>query len=129
LFLINFCGGVLRPPFPGNPGKAIRPDGGENSYSVGAYRVRPPFPGNSGKAIRPDSHQPFLTMTELHHALKTSADYQALPAKVSQLVLKQVAKTFKSFQKAQEQFKKSPNKLTGEPKLPRYKDKKKGRNV
>jgi hypothetical protein len=68
-------------------------------------------------------------MTELHHALKTSADYQALPAKVSQLVLKQVEKTFKSYQKAQEQFKKSPSKCTGEPKLPRYKDKKKGRNV
>jgi hypothetical protein len=68
-------------------------------------------------------------MTELHHALKTSADYQALPAKVSPLVLKQVEKTFKSYQKAQEQFKKSPNKFTGEPKLPRYKDKKKGRNV
>jgi len=34
------------------------------------------------------SHQPFLTMTELHHALKMSPDYQALPAKVSQLVLK-----------------------------------------
>ncbi len=55
-------------------------------------------------------------MTELHHALKTSADYQALPAKVSQLVLKQVEKTFKSYQKAQEQFKKSPSKCTGEPK-------------
>ncbi len=68
-------------------------------------------------------------MTELHHALKTSADYQALPAKVSPLVLKQVEKTFKSYQKAQEQFKKSPSKFTGEPKLPRYKDKKKGRNV
>jgi hypothetical protein len=51
-------------------------------------------------------------MTELHHALKTSADYQALPAKVSQLVLKQVEKNFKSYQKAQEQFKKSPNKFT-----------------
>ena len=75
------------------------------------------------------SHQPFLTMTELHHALKMSPDYQALPAKVSQLVLKQVEKTFKSYQKAKEQYKKSPDKFTGEPKLPRYKDKEKGRNV
>ncbi|WP_233271121.1 transposase [Microcystis aeruginosa] len=93
----------------------------KNLYNCAVYLNRQAF----------FSHQPFLTltMTELHHALKTSADYQALPAKVSQLVLKQVEKTFKSSQKAQEQFKKSPNKFTGEPKLPRYKDKKKGRNV
>jgi putative transposase len=91
----------------------------KNLYNCAVYLNRQAF----------FSHQPFLTMTELHHALKTSADYQALPAKVSQLVLKQVEKTFKSYQKAEEQFKKSPNKFTGEPKLPRYKDKKKGRNV
>ncbi|MCA2958538.1 MAG: transposase, partial [Microcystis sp. M010S1] len=57
----------------------------KNLYNCAVYLNRQAF----------FSHQPFLTMTELHHALKTSADYQALPAKVSQLVLKQVEKTFK----------------------------------
>lgn len=75
----------------------------KNLYNCAVYLNRQAF----------FSHQPFLTMTELHHALKTSADYQALPAKVSPLVLKQVEKTFKYYQKAQEQFKKSPNKFTG----------------
>jgi putative transposase len=73
--------------------------------------------------------QPFLTMTELHHALKTGSDYQALPAKVSQLVCLQVEKTFKSYLRAKIEYTKSPDKFTGEPKLPRYKPKETGRNV
>jgi IS605 OrfB family transposase len=75
------------------------------------------------------NHQPFLTMTDLHHQLKTSVDYQALPAKVSQLILKQVEKTFKSYCQAISQYKKNPDKFTGCPKLPRYKHKEKGRNL
>ncbi len=43
----------------------------KNLYNCAVYLNRQAF----------FSHQPFLTMTELHHALKTSADYQALPAK------------------------------------------------
>ena len=69
------------------------------------------------------------TMTDLHHQLKTGVDYKALPAKVSQLVLKQVEKTFKSFFAASKEYKKCPNKFTGKPKLPKYKDKLKGRNL
>jgi len=69
------------------------------------------------------------TMTDLHHQLKTGIDYKALPAKVSQLVLKQVEKTFKSYDSAKKEYDKTPNKFTGKPKLPRYKDKVKGRNV
>ena len=73
--------------------------------------------------------QAFLTMNELHHALKTSPDYRALPAKVSQLILKQVEKTFKSYRQAKEQYRKFPDKFTGKPKLPRYKHKENGRNL
>ena len=69
------------------------------------------------------------TMTDLHHQLKTGVDYKALPAKVSQLVLKQVEKTFKSFLAASKEYKKCPDKFTGKPKLPKYKDKLKGRNL
>ncbi len=69
------------------------------------------------------------SLTDLHHGLKEGVDYRAIPAKVSQLVLKQVEKTFKSYIKAIAEYKKSPAKFTGCPKLPRYKDKEKGRNV
>ena len=53
------------------------------------------------------------TMTDLHHQLKTEEDYKALPAKVSQLVLKQVEKTFKSFFAANKEYKKCTDKFTG----------------
>jgi IS605 OrfB family transposase len=69
------------------------------------------------------------SMTDLHHQLKMGVDYKALPAKVSQLVLKQVEKTFKSFLAANKEYKKCPDKFTGKPKLPKYKDKLTGRNL
>jgi len=68
-------------------------------------------------------------LTDLHHELKNGSDYRALPAKVSQLILKQVEKTFKSYIKAIVEYRKCPDKFTGRPKLPRYKDKEKGRNI
>ena len=75
------------------------------------------------------SRQAFFNKEKLYHQLKTSLDYKALPAKVSQLVLKQVEKTFKLYFKACEEFSKNPSKFTGKPKIPRYKDKIKGRNI
>jgi IS605 OrfB family transposase len=91
----------------------------KNLYNCGVYLSRQAF--FKGEKLP--------SMIDLHHQLKTSLDYKTLPAKVSQLVLKQVEKTFKSYLKALEEFKKSPSKFTGKPKLPKYKDKTKGRNV
>ena len=73
--------------------------------------------------------QKLPSMNDLYHQLKTGVDYKALPAKVSQLVLKQVEKTFKSYIEASKEYNKNPDKFTGLPKLPKYKDKIKGRNV
>jgi IS605 OrfB family transposase len=49
-------------------------------------------------------------------------NYKALPAKVSQLVLKQVADAWQSFFKALKEWKVSPEKFTGKPKVPGYLD-------
>jgi len=91
----------------------------KNLYNCGIYQCRQAY----FKGEKPP------TMTDLHHNLKTSIDYKALPAKVSQLVLKQVEKTFKSYLAAKKEYYKYPDKFTGKPKLPRYKDKVKGRNI
>ena len=61
--------------------------------------------------------------------LKTTDDYKALPAKVSQLIIKQVAKSFKSYFAAIKVYSKDSYKFLGRPKLPRYKHKTQGRNL
>ena len=69
------------------------------------------------------------SFNQLYHQLKKGNDYKALPAKVSQLVIKQVAKSFQSYLAALVKYKKDSSKFLGKPKLPRYKHKSKGRNV
>ena len=54
-------------------------------------------------------------------------DYVALPAKISQWVMKMVDYNFKSFFHAHQAYKQCPSKFTGRPKLPKYLDKEKGR--
>ncbi|MBD2296185.1 IS200/IS605 family element transposase accessory protein TnpB [Anabaena sphaerica FACHB-251] len=73
--------------------------------------------------------QPIPTFNQIYHSLKKSYDYKALPSKVAQLVFKQVDKCFKSYQEAKKEYKLNPGKFLGEPKLPKYKHKQKGRNV
>ncbi|MEO1186306.1 MAG: transposase [Cyanobacteria bacterium J06636_27] len=69
------------------------------------------------------------SFNELYHLLKFSDDYKNLPAKISQLVIKQVSNTFKSYLKAIKSYYKNPNLFTGKPKLPKYKHKEKGINL
>lgn len=69
------------------------------------------------------------TFNELYHQLKSTDDYKQLPTKVSQLVIKQVSNTFKSYFKAIKEYSKHPDKFTGKPQLPKYKHKTKGRNL
>ncbi len=58
----------------------------KNLYNCGIYQCRQAF--FKGK--------PVPSFNQLYHLLKESVDYKALPAKVSQLVIKQVSKSFKS---------------------------------
>ncbi len=75
------------------------------------------------------NNQPIPTFNQLYHFLKNSDDYKALPSKVAQLVFKQVAQCFKSYQEAKKEYQLNPNNFLGEPKLPKYKHKEKGRNI
>ncbi len=75
------------------------------------------------------SNQSIPTFNQIYHSLKNSDDYKALPSKVGQLVFKQVDKCFKSYQEAKKEYELNPEKFLGEPRLPKYKNKQKGRNI
>ena len=91
----------------------------KNLYNCAIYQCRQAF----------FNKQPVPGFNQLYHLLKTSNDYKALPAKVSQLIIKQVAKSFKSYFAALKTYKKDSSKFLVLPKIPRYKHKTKGRNI
>jgi len=55
--------------------------------------------------------------------------YRALPAKVAQRVLKQLAEAWKAFREAKAAYEEDPSRFTGRPRLPKYKHKTEGRNM
>ena len=91
----------------------------KNLYNCGIYQCRQAF----------FKGQPVPSFNQLYHLLKESVDYKALPAKVSQLVIKQVSKSFKSYLAALKAYLSDSSKFLGKPKLPKYKHKTKGRNI
>ena len=91
----------------------------KNLYNCAVYQCRQAF-------FREKSIPSF---NQLYHLLKTGDDYKALPAKVSQLIIKQVSKSFQSYFAALAAYNQDRSKFLGQPKLPKYKHKIKGRNV
>ena len=91
----------------------------KNLYNCAVYQCRQAF-------FREKSIPSF---NQLYHLLKTGDDYKALPAKVSQLIIKQVSKSFQSYFAAVAAYNQDRSKFLGQPKLPKYKHKIKGRNV
>ena len=91
----------------------------KNLYNCAVYQCRQAFFNSS----------PIPNFNQLYHLLKTSNDYKALPAKVSQLIIKQVSQIFKSYFAAIKTYLKDSSKFLGRPKLPRYKHKTQGRNL
>lgn len=71
----------------------------------------------------------YLDNTATYHLIKTTAAYQALPAKVSNQVLIQLHRAWKAFFAAMQAWREHPDKFTSRPKLPKYKPKSTGRNV
>ncbi len=65
----------------------------------------------------------------MNRLMKSQVAYKALPAKVSQQILMVLDKNWKSFFEAVKAYKADSSKFTGRPKLPKYKDKTKGRNL
>ncbi len=91
----------------------------KNLYNYANYLVRQSFIFD----------KVYLGFNQVYHLVKDKPDYQALPRKVSQQVLKILDQNWKSFFEANKAYQISPDKFTGRPKLPKYKHKTKGRNL
>ena len=61
--------------------------------------------------------------------MKQHEAYKALPAKVSQQILVQLANNWESFKEAKKAYYEDPSKFTACPKIPKYKHKTEGRNL
>ena len=70
-----------------------------------------------------------LSYHEMHRRMKDHEAYQALPAKVAQWVLRLLEKNWQSYFATMAAWQADPSKFLGHPKLPGYKDKKRGRNL
>ena len=91
----------------------------KNLYNAANYIIRQEFINNSK----------YLNYNAVQKLMQSQVDYKAIPAKVSQQVLMLLDKNWKSFFEATEAYQKDPSKFLGKPKLPKYKDKIKGRNI
>jgi putative transposase len=91
----------------------------KNLYNATLYEIRQHFFA-TGKT---------LSNQTLHQKMQTNPDFCALPRKVSQWVVKQVIADWWNIWKSLVAYKKNPEKFTGRPNLPHYKEKQKGRNL
>ncbi|WP_293193931.1 MULTISPECIES: transposase [unclassified Microcoleus] len=91
----------------------------KNLYNAANYVLRQSFIYGWG----------YVNYNEMNRLMKSHAAYKAMPAKVSQQILMLLDKNWKSFFEALKAYKKDASKFTGRPKLPKYKDKVKGRNI
>lgn len=90
----------------------------KNLYNAALYMTRQAFIQRSA----------VIPYARLAKELKGHAAYRALPAKVSQWVLKQVCAAWDSFLRARAAYDRDPSRFVGRPKLPQYKAKA-GRNL
>ena len=91
----------------------------KNLYNATNYVIRQNFIYGWG----------YVNYNEMNRLMKSHEAYKALPAKVSQQILMVLDKNWKSFFEAVKAYKADSSKFTGRPKLPKYKDKVKGRNL
>src|SRR2546421_4710410 len=91
----------------------------KNLYNAALYELRQAF-----------IHQGvYLSYEEMDTRMQQHEAYQALPAKVSQQVLRQLAAAWKSYFEACAAYKEHPDTFLGHPRLPKYKHKTEGRNM
>jgi len=104
----------------------------KNLYNKGNYIIRQEFIKTS-KEVEQNKRKDakWIRYNELQKQLQTSndPDYIALPRKVSQQVLMQLDRNWKSFFKSIKEWKRTHDKFNGKPSLPKYKHKTKGRNM
>jgi len=91
----------------------------KNLYNASLYEMRQAFFADGTR----------LSYAQMDKRMQAHEAYKALPAKVSQQVLKLLDKNWTSFFEARAAYEQDPSKFTGRPRLPKYKDKVKGRNI
>jgi putative transposase len=91
----------------------------KNLYNAALYELRQAF----------IHHGLYLPYEEMDTLMQPHQAYRALPAKVAQRVLKQLAEAWKAFREAQAAYEEDPSKFVGRPRLPKYKHKTEGRNL
>jgi putative transposase len=91
----------------------------KNLYNAANYEIRQAY----------IFERRYLSYNELDKRMQQHEAYRALPAKVAQQVLRQLDQCWQGFFAARKAYKQNPSKFLGVPKLPKYKDKTKGRNV
>ncbi|GHO49933.1 RNA-guided endonuclease InsQ/TnpB family protein [Ktedonospora formicarum] len=91
----------------------------KNLYNLANYHMRQAFIQTGV----------YLGYANVYHLVKHTEAYQALPRKVSNDVLRLLDKNWKAFRKGLAAWFDDPKKFLGRPKLPKYKDKQKGRNI
>ncbi|MFB8793230.1 MAG: transposase [Microcoleus sp.] len=91
----------------------------KNLYNVANYVIRQSFVYGWG----------YINYNKMNRLMKSHPAYKALPAKVSQQILMILDKNWKSFFEAVKAYNIESARFTGRPKLPKYKDKVKGRNI
>ncbi len=91
----------------------------KNLYNAALYEMRQAF----------IHYGVYLSYEEMDKRMQPHEAYRALPAKVSQHVLKQLADAWKAFREAEAAYEEGPSKFTGRPRLPKYKHKTEGRNI
>ncbi|XWK87050.1 MAG: transposase [Phormidium sp.] len=70
-----------------------------------------------------------LNFNQLYHLLSQTPDYKALPTKVSKQIIRRLDWAWTSYFQAVKVWQKHPEKFLGQPKIPGYKHKTKGRNI
>jgi putative transposase len=91
----------------------------KNLYNAALYEMRQAF-----------IHQSIsLSYEEMDKRMQPHEAYRALPAKVSQQILRQLADAWKAFREAKAAYEEDPSRFTGRPRLPKYKHKTEGRNL
>jgi putative transposase len=91
----------------------------KNLYNQANYQIRQAF-------IREGTYLPYAA---IFHRIKGMDCYQALPAKVANSILILLHNNWIAFFAALEAYQADASLFTGRPRLPKYKDKVKGRNI
>lgn len=104
----------------------------KNLYNRANWFIRQCFIITSQlKEEQKTEHAIWIRYNDIQKMLQKTKDenYYALPTKVAQQVLKLLDKNWTSFFESIKDYNMFPEKYTGQPSLPKYKDKKNGRNI